>query len=493
MQERLLGLYQLSSKLILAGSFEEIYEIFASALKKVLKFDTFALLIKQGNKLKIVKTIGIYEPSFPLRLDGEKGITVACAREKKTIYVPDVSKDPRYIEAAPNIGSEVAIPILYRRELIGVMDVEKSEKDGFSQKDIQLLEIFANILAASFKNVEFKMKIEESERKYRSIFENAVEGIYRLDKEGKIIEANKALEKFFGYTYEELKRMDLSKLYKNKEHRKKFFEILEREGVVRNHEVEYVRKDGKIVIGNEFAIKVKEGENEYIDGIIHDITQLKKAQREADFYNALLRHDVANKFQLIIGYLEMLLEEDLKDEHRELVELAMKSALAGSRLIENIRKLETVKKEMKKIEIDLDTMINDLIREYSKDAKEMGIKIEYDEAKKKILATEFIREVFGNIIWNSIIHSKANKIRIYSKEDDKYIKVCIEDNGIGIADEIKKEIFEMGFKGKKSKGSGLGLYLAKKIVESMGGKIEVKDRIKGDHTKGALFEICIPK
>ncbi|RLF51927.1 MAG: hypothetical protein DRN11_01950 [Thermoplasmata archaeon] len=493
MQSRLLGLYQLSSKLILANSCEEIYDIFASALQKVLKFDNFALLIKDKNELKIVKTLGIYKPSIPLRLDGEKGVTVACAKEKKTVYVPDVRTDSRYIEAAPNIRSEVAIPILYGDELIGVIDVEKAEVDGFKKEDIQLLETFANMLAAAFKNVEFKKRLEESERKYRSIFENAVEGIYRLSKNGKILEANKALEDFFGYSLEELKKMDLSRLYKEPTQRKKFFELLNKQGYVKNYEIEYIRKDGKIVIGNEFATKIKERGEEYIDGIIHNITELKKAQQEADFYNTLLRHDVANKLQLIIGYLEMLLENDLSKEQRELAELAMKSAITACKIIESVRKLQVLKEKVKKEEIDLDYLIRTIVHEYGKDAMEKNIKIEFIPSKKKVKATPFLREAISNIVWNSIIHSKASKIRIYVEEDEKWIKINIEDNGVGIPDEIKHKIFDMGYKGKESKGSGLGLYLTKKIIENMGGRLEVMDRLENGKPKGVVFQISLPK
>ncbi|MCD6331237.1 MAG: PAS domain S-box protein, partial [Thermoplasmata archaeon] len=265
------------------------------------------------------------------------------------------------------------------------------------------------------------------------------------------------------------------------------------QGYVKNYEVEYIRKDGKIVIGNEFAVKVRERGEEYIDGIIHDITELKKVQKEADFYNALLRHDVANKLQLIIGYLEMLLESDLNKEQKELAELAMKSAITAGKIIENVRKLQVLKEKVKKEEIELDNLIESIVHEYGKDAKEKDIEIEFTPSEKKVKATQFLGEAISNIVWNAIIHSKADKIGICVEENEKWVKINIEDNGIGISDEIKQKIFDMGYKGKESKGSGLGLYLTKRIIENMGGKIEVKDRLENGKRKGIIFQICLPK
>jgi len=382
---------------------------------------------------------------------------------------------------------------LYRNELIGVIDVEKTEVDGFNREDIYLLEIFANVLAAAFKNVEFKKKMENSERKFRSIFENAAEGIYRLDRNGWLIEANKALQRFFGYNEEELKKMDLKKLYKNPEKRKNFMERIRRDGFIKNYEVEYVRKDGKIVIGNEFAVLVREGSKEYIDGIIHDITELKKAQKEAEFYNTLLRHDVANKLQLVIGYIEMLLDKKLEGEERELAKLAIKAASNAAEIIENVRKLQILKKGEEKREINLDEVMKSLEEEYRKEAEDRGISIEYKKYGNKIMANRFLKEALANLIWNSIVHSNATKINIYAKDVNMGVKIVVEDDGTGIKEEDKKKIFEMGYKGKKSKGSGLGLYLVKKIVESLDGKIEVKDRFENGKVKGIVFEIYIPK
>ena len=485
MIDKLINLYLLSTKLTLSNSYDDIYDASSEALKKILNFDNFAILIKEKDMLKTVRRYGIKEPKYPLKLDG-KGITVACANEGKTIYVPNVKKDKRYVESSPETKSELCSPIKFGNELIGVVNVESSKYNAFNEEDKNLLEIFASMMAAAIKNVEYKKKLMESERKYKSIFENAVEGIYRINGNGRIVEVNPSLEKLFGYSEEELKKMDLSNLYKNPKDREKFMEEVRKNGFVRNYEVEYLRKNGEIIVGNEFAILIKEGEKEFIDGIIHDVTDLKKAQQESEFYNSLLRHDIANKLQVIYGYLEIL-SENVKGEEKEMMKLATNSAYSAMELIDNVRKLRKIKKEKRKVEIDIDKIIEDILKEYEMKAKERNVKLIFKKSGTKLKANEFLKEAISNIVWNAIIHSKADKVKIYIEENENAC-ICIEDNGIGIPDDIKRKIFEIGYKGKSSNGSGLGLYLSKKIVEGLNGFIEVRDAKNG----GSIFKICIP-
>ncbi len=481
---KIISLYQLSSKLTLANSLDDIYDMVEEALKKILKLNSFAILMKKGNELVAVRTYGIKKPNSPLKLDG-KGITVASFNEKKTIYSPDVTKDERYIESNPSTRSELAVPIKFGNEVLGIINVESAEYDAFNKDDITILEIFASMVAAAIKNVEYKEKLAASERKYRSIFENAVEGIYRIDINGKLLEVNPSLEKLFGYSEEELKKMDLSCLYKNPEMRENFIKEVKEKGFVKNYEVEYVRKDGKIIIGNEFAILVKEGDKEYIDGIIHDITELKKAIRESEFYNSLLRHDIANKLQIIYGYLDIICEE-AEGETKEMAELALNAAKSAMELIENVRKLSKLKAKERRV-INMGEMIEKIMHEYEKELKDRDIKAIYNGKDVKIYANDFLKEAISNIIWNAIVHSKASQIKVWMESNGE-IKIFIEDNGVGIPDEIKDKLFEMGAKGKESSGSGLGLYLAKKIVEEHKGKIEVSDAKNG----GTLFKITLP-
>lgn len=477
-------LYKLSSKIILAENFDELYDVVEEALNKIMHFDSFAILEKKRNRMEVMRLHGMDKPKIPLRLDG-RGITIACANTGKTIYVPDVRKDIRYVESSPGIKSELCVPILYGDKVMGVIDVESRKYDAFSEEDRKILEIFSSIMAAGIKNLEMKLKLKESEKNYRSIFENAVEGIYRLDENGRVIEVNQSLEKLLGYTEKELKNMDIEKIYKNSEDRRKFLETVKKKGVVRNYEVEYITKDGKTVVGNEFAIFVKEGDKGYIDGIIHDITKLKKAQEQIEFYNSLMRHDIANKLQIITGYLEILNDSVDNEEAKKLVKLAINSANNAARIIENVKEMMKLNdRDIIIHNIDIDKMINEIVDEYEHEASLKNIKFKFESNGSSVMkGNEILKDAISNIVWNAILHSGGSEINIIVDKN----KIIIKDDGKGIPQELIGKIFDMGVKGKSSGGSGIGLYLVKKIVEALNGKLKVESS-----REGTKFEIWLP-
>jgi signal transduction histidine kinase len=75
----------------------------------------------------------------------------------------------------------------------------------------------------------------------------------------------------------------------------------------------------------------------------------------------------------------------------------------------------------------------------------------------------------------------------------KYYEVAVADNGAGIPDELKRQLFRRFKTGDpKATGHGLGLYLAKAIVEDFGGRVQVGDRVPGDYSKGAKFVVLLP-
>jgi signal transduction histidine kinase len=117
-----------------------------------------------------------------------------------------------------------------------------------------------------------------------------------------------------------------------------------------------------------------------------------------------------------------------------------------------------------------------------------------------VTANELLRDVFSNLIGNAIKHSGPERhvtigvaVETVEEGGKKFCRVAIDDNGPGIPDEVKARLFQRFSRGQtKAKGSGLGLYLVKTLVEHYGGQIRVEDRVPGDHTKGARLLVMLP-
>ncbi len=114
------------------------------------------------------------------------------------------------------------------------------------------------------------------------------------------------------------------------------------------------------------------------------------------------------------------------------------------------------------------------------------------------MANELLYDVFSNLVGNAIKHSVRSPminivIENVLKEGGQYYKVIVEDNGPGISDELKPRIFDRHLRGSShAKGSGIGLYLVKTLVESFGGRAWVEDRIPGDRSEGSRFVVLLP-
>jgi TusA-related sulfurtransferase/anti-sigma regulatory factor (Ser/Thr protein kinase) len=129
--------------------------------------------------------------------------------------------------------------------------------------------------------------------------------------------------------------------------------------------------------------------------------------------------------------------------------------------------------------------IKEIIEEYTKKhtSSEYALKLEGDST---VLADEAFVSVIENIIRNAVVHGRADRVEIAVRDDGEYTEIRIADNGTGVPDELKEEIFEEGFTGN-SKGTGLGLYIARKTVERYGGSIRVED----NKPRGAIFILTL--
>ncbi len=199
--------------------------------------------------------------------------------------------------------------------------------------------------------------------------------------------------------------------------------------------------------------------------------KLNESLEAVKVVSSIIRHDILNDLTVAIGYLEIGEEkEKVLDKLQHIAER-----------LEKFRRYEKLAeiRELRCISI--------------KDAVEDSMRLKPDLVVNVgnycAMADNMLSAVIYNIVSNAVKHCGSDvNVRIEAGERGDWIEIRIIDDGKGIPDEIKEKVFEEGFK-HESAGSGLGLFLAKKVIERYGGKISVED----NEPRGTVFKILLKK
>ena len=341
---------------------------------------------------------------------------------------------------------------------------------------------------------------------------HAREMVFWIKPGGHVIYANVAACDTLGYSKEELVSLKAAQIDTAFDDNKwaGFLDRVRLEGYT-IYESSLRTKDGTLIPAEVTYNYLQYSGDEYLVIFARDITVRKKAENalneskaEAELYLDLMSHDINNMNQIAIGYLElaqdaMRTEGKLEKELIEMISKPYEMLQNSSALIGNIRKIRREKAGHYKTSVmDLGKVIREVTDSLSQ-VPGRDIRIDYaQEGHCKVLANELLKDIFLNLIGNSIKHSQGPleiKIKLTRTINDEiaYCTVSVEDNGPGISDEMKTRLFrEISPEKAKARGKGLGLYLIKQLVHDFNGKFWVEDRVPGDHTKGARFVVMLP-
>ncbi|KKM64554.1 hypothetical protein LCGC14_1500250 [marine sediment metagenome] len=373
-------------------------------------------------------------------------------------------------------------------------------------------------------NITDRKKAEEEIRLHSEIMTNMTEGVYliRLD-DGIIVYANPRFEKMFGYNQGEMIGQDVTIVNaptdKTPEEIKEEIVAILKETGEWHGEVENIKKDGtpfwcyanvstfnhpeygRVIVSVHTDIterKEIEDELKKSEDIIHE------AYQRAEIYKDLFAHDISNILQNIkssIGLLSMWQKNPQNQEIlNEVITIVDHQVFRGAKLITNIQRLSQISEEPELIGINPFGILDEAVQFIKKSYSDKLIEIEINSQIRgaKIMANDLLLDIYENLMVNSVKYNKNPTIRIQIKvsktrEDNlDYLKFEFIDNGIGISDSLKGEIFQGTTKHEdKSKGMGLGLILVRKIILSYKGKIWVEDKVKGDPTQGSNFIVLL--
>jgi len=329
-----------------------------------------------------------------------------------------------------------------------------------------------------FRDITERKKSEEmirtSEEDYKRLFENVRSGLYVSSKEGKFLNANKALLDMLSYkSNEEFLKIDITKdLYHRPENRRKFQEMVERDGHVIDYEVDFKRKDGSSIPVSltGHARYDQQGKVLGYEGINVDLSLRKQMERKlVETQEKLLQseklaamgrltsqiaHELNNPLYGIMNTLELLKTEvSPQSKRRKILDMALSET---ERLTDLLRKMLSFSKpdEEKKQPTDINTILDEILLLVRKQLQENSIRISsslVDDQLMVYASRNQLRQVFLNMISNAMDAMPEGgtlSVKTMSKGDNVYIEIA--DTGIGIREDDIHQIFVTFFTTKDS-------------------------------------------
>src|SRR6202047_2768863 len=153
----------LSTSLDLDTTLRRVSEV----VRKVIEYEIFAILLlnEKTQELRFRFQVG-YPPEFTerTRIKVGEGVTGQAAQLRQAVLIDDVTQDPRYIEAVPNVRSELAVPLITKNRVIGVIDIEAREPAYFNEEHVRLLTLVASRMAAGIENAQLYARTTKQAR-----------------------------------------------------------------------------------------------------------------------------------------------------------------------------------------------------------------------------------------------------------------------------------------------------------------------------------------
>ena len=384
--------------------------------------------------------------------------------------------------------------------------------------EVKAYKIDERRLATLFVDNTERKKTELKLIEQAFVLSNISDAVVGYDRENRVTYWGPSAVRIFGYKENEVTGkcgLDVLRPTYTKETRKKLRDQLWNTGYLES-EITYRHKDGRY-IDTEVNSKLLKDINDYVIGhvsLIRDVSERKKAllilknenirlqelDRKKSEFISIVSHDLRTPLTSIMGFADTLMRKNLNlsEEQKEtFIGYIQEESRRLGRLISDfldLSKIEEGKLELKKRKTKIEQIINKAVGMFEMNKKEIRLITEYEKDMPNLnLDYDKMMQVLQNLLGNAIKYSPVKtKVIISAKKDSDTVIVSIKDEGPGIKNEEKEKIFQkfyriFGDKDDEILGSGIGLSIAKAIIEMHGGKIWVEDNID----RGSTFKFSL--
>jgi len=467
------------------------------------------------------------EWAFPTLQEG-KPIVV-----RQTDDLPAEAEVARRALKASLVNSIIALPLRRGNELVGFMTfVNFIESDLWRAEDITLLQVAAHLTEGVLERARMMETLRQSEQRLRGVLTAFPDMVFVLDAEGRIVDYHaqrreslllppevfmfKKISELLPPSITQLIEDALQRVRRTGELQQFEYELLNRSQETRHYEARFASGEA----GNTIAV-------------VRDITERKRAEMEladlnAELEHALLQaqelaaaaeeasqakseflasmsHEIRTPMNGIIGMTELLLRTPLNEEQLDYLKTLRSSAdllLSILSDILDIAKIEAGKMVLEPVPTDLREVVQDTVKLFMPRAQEKELVLRAEVAKDIPPAVRTdpmrLRQILTNLVNNAIKFTEQGEVVVRAEllgqeEERAWVRLSVEDTGIGIPPERLSAIFEAFTQADSSTtrrygGTGLGLTICKRLAELMGGRIDVRSEVG----KGSTFWVDLP-
>ncbi len=539
-------LNDISRQIVTTLELERVLHQAARLVQENFDYRHVGVFTREQDAFTMRAVAGDFEDRYPPghRLDLGQGMVgwVGCHGER--LLANDVEAEPRYVNLYPDrvpTRSELSVPIRVEDEVVGVLDIQSTQRGAFDESDVMLVETLADQIAVAIKNarlyeeaqaeiVERKQaeeKLQESRERFRGVFETSPTGIAIVDTATQqFLEANTSFLQMVGYSQEELRQLTVMDITHPQDQERES-ELVQQylDGSLPSYAVEkrYIRKDGEIrwVHTTGDVMRVGPDKPPLAIANVVDVTERMQLERQLQQQERLaavgqlaggIAHDFNNILATITLYAQMLQgKQDLSPGIAENLDVILDEARRAAHLVRQI--LDFSSRAMIDVQpLDLKPFVESVLDILRRTIPEnIHLTLDVAGAGRESYVVEAdptrIQQVLMNLAANgrdamlpqgggelSVALSRVTvepgePPPIVEMEPGEWICLTVSDTGPGMTEDVQAHLFEPFFTTKKpGKGTGLGLAQVYGIVRQHRGHIGVETAVG----EGTAFHIYLP-
>ena len=512
--ERLLNaLIEIGQELASTTDLEELLDSVLRVSREVFRFENaiIRLLDEDGLHLVAVAAYGYTEEAMgPIQIG--QGVMGRTAEVQKPILIEDVSKLPDYVPGIPGARCELAVPLISKKKLVGVLNVESPRLGAFSAADIEPLMILGRQAAIAIDNAKLYDRLIKMTDGYRHLneFNNRILksvslGVYTVDSEIVITSWNNRMVEMSCVSAEMAIGSRLQELFPNLSNEgviERINQVLQ-SGTKAKLRLLHRQLDGTNRFQKRRLTPLKDGdETTGVVIIVEDITEFKRLLdqtiqseklAEVGRLTAGIAHEINNPLAMVAYATELLKREkplsNFQEEMLEKIEMEverLKSLTGGLLSFSSNRETQCRL-------VNLNDLIDEVLKllRFELQRKSIQLDIEFSDIPVITADPNKLKQVIINLVMNAV-HAMQGQGRIVLRTAlnmNGTLELQVEDNGPGIAPELREQIFAPFFTTKpEGEGTGLGLYICQNIINGHGGSITLDSQPE----VGTIFRVNLP-